>query len=57
MIYEETNWGRNRKWVVWRAKVKQIRYFQRNYPKLVLKNYAKDLQPGFPHSENFVSKF
>ena len=29
---------------------KQIRYFQNNYPKLALKNYAKDLQPGFPHS-------
>ena len=28
----------------------QIRYFQNNNPKLVLKNYTKDLKPGFPHS-------
>ena len=28
----------------------QIRYFQNNYPKLALKNYTKDLQPGFPDS-------
>ena len=26
---------------------KQICYFQNNYPKLALKNYTKDLQPGF----------
>ena len=29
---------------------KQICYFQNNYPKMALKNYTKDLQPGFPHS-------
>ena len=23
---------------------------QNNYPKMALKNYTKDLQPGFPHS-------
>ena len=28
----------------------QIRYFQNNNPKLVLKNYTKDLKPSFPHS-------
>ena len=28
----------------------QILYFQNNYSKLVLKNYAKGLQRGFPHS-------
>ena len=27
----------------------QIRYFENNYSKLALKNYTKDLQPGFPH--------
>ena len=27
----------------------QIRYFESNYSKLALKNYTKDLQPGFPH--------
>ena len=28
----------------------QIQYFRNNYSKLALKNYSKDLQPGFPHS-------
>ena len=28
----------------------QIQYFWNNYSKWALKKYAKDFQPGFPHS-------
>ena len=28
----------------------KIRQFQNNYPKLALKNYTNDFQPGFPTS-------
>ena len=28
----------------------KILFFRNNYSKLALKNYTKNLQPGFPHS-------